>query len=249
MVGEALIYTTGKSGDTVAEGLWPYSITSYGAAYVTRDTSQSWTELYTVESGSTIVVSYQQDLANTEWDTSTESVSIGFAEGKSSDSLTISSKHEWDSSDNGALTLDITATTTNSPTPEPTDIPTESPTTDAPTAPTISPDPTPNPTPATPSPTPQPTAPSVSPTEDPTPSPVTTTSTPTSAGTTEEDGVGCSSENGLVTATSSVDDIYIEFEIDCDTDTVNVMIEYSAYNDNWFGIVFADNMIGNALIC
>merc|ERR1719242_587996 len=73
----------------------------------------------------------------------------------------------------------------------------------------------------------------------------TTTATPT---TTDSGLSGCDSSGGLVPVNGTVEDFSIEFEIDCDTDTVRVRVEYSDYDDNWFGLVFADNMIGDALV-
>ena len=146
MSGNALIYTTGKSSDTVTEGLWPFTISGYTLSSVSRDTSNYWEELSTVEDGTTITVSYRQNLSATEWDTSTESIKVRGAEGASGNGLTISSKHE---AKTGTLTLDLSATTTTTAptTPPPTTPPptTPSPTTPPPTTPYPSPSPTPAP--------------------------------------------------------------------------------------------------------
>eukprot|EP01083_Nonionella_stella_P283163 963682_1 len=45
-----------------------------------------------------------------------------------------------------------------------------------------------------------------------------------------------------------MDDFTITLFINCDDNTVTVTIKYSNYNNNWFGIVFSNNMLGNALI-
>ena len=180
MSGNALIYTTGvTNGDTVSEGLWPYVIDGYSKSDIELDTTNTWTELSTVEDGTTITVKYTAALDDTEFTTSTESVKVRAAYGKTDDGLVVDSKHDDRTS---TLTLNIGVTTTGTST--------------------------------------------------------------TSVGT-----EGCNSENGLVAASGTLDNVYVEFEIDCDTDTVNVVLEYSGYSDDWFGIVFAENMIGNALIC
>jgi len=205
MYGESLLYTTGKSGDAVPEGLYPYTLSSKSSTLsgIVRDSTTNWTELSTVESGATITVQYRQHLDATDFTTSTESVTIRTAYG---DSLALA-KHDDRSS---TLTLDLAATTS---------APTESP-----SAPTISPAPTADPTTASP------------------------THSPSEPLTTSE-GTGCDSADGIVPAAGALgDDFAVEFEIDCDSDTVAVTIEYTAYSDNWFGIVFSTNMIGNALI-
>merc|ERR1719361_1850933 len=75
MIGDALVYTTGISGDTVSEGLWPYELTAKSSSGVDRDTSSTWTENSITESGSTITVDYTANLADTPiFSTSTESV-------------------------------------------------------------------------------------------------------------------------------------------------------------------------------
>eukprot|EP01084_Bolivina_argentea_P088914 160542_1 len=74
-----------------------------------------------------------------------------------------------------------------------------------------------------------------------------TTTTTTTTTTTATGSKGCDIQN-LVPATTIMDDFTITLFINCDDNTVTVTIKYSHYNNNWFGIVFSNNMLGNALI-
>jgi len=105
MVGaESLIYTTGTaSGDTVAEGLWPYTLGGFDeGAFVLNP---QWTEVSTNKTGNTITVQYltslstlpwlygavpEQDLGSTDYITS---VAFRFAEGSTDDGLTVAGYH------------------------------------------------------------------------------------------------------------------------------------------------------------
>eukprot|EP01083_Nonionella_stella_P130747 396897_1 len=49
-------------------------------------------------------------------------------------------------------------------------------------------------------------------------------------------------------APKAVDDFIVVFEINCITETLLVNITYSTYDDKWFGLVFAQNMLGDALV-
>jgi len=82
MIGNALIYTTGKSSQ-LSESLWPYSLSTKALSGVSRDTDSNWTVHSVSESGGTITVNCSQDLADTEFSRATESVTIRAAWGGS----------------------------------------------------------------------------------------------------------------------------------------------------------------------
>ena len=61
-------------------------------------------------------------------------------------------------------------------------------------------------------------------------------------------GVGCDDSNYKGSATTTFDGFDITITINCVTNKVEVTIGYPDYSDNWFGIVFAETMIGDALV-
>lgn len=52
----------------------------------------------------------------------------------------------------------------------------------------------------------------------------------------------------MISAHGTLDDFTVGIDIDCQTEQVTVSIEKCNYMNNWFGIVFSDEMIGQALI-
>merc|ERR1719410_395338 len=56
--------------------------------------------------------------------------------------------------------------------------------------------------------------------------------------------IACPSQS----ATGISGDFQVTVDIDCDAETVNVVIHYTAWSDNWFGVVFSSGMIGDALV-
>ena len=62
------------------------------------------------------------------------------------------------------------------------------------------------------------------------------------------DGSQCGSDGIKQNAPAIVDDFVIVFVLNCFTQRVSVNITYNAYSSNWFGIVFSDNMFGDAII-
>jgi len=76
---------------------------------------------------------------------------------------------------------------------------------------------------------------------------VTVTNATTEMPTTTEAGSGCESNDEL-TASGTLDHITVALTIDCEAETVQVSITNTEYNENWFGIVFSEIMIGTSLI-
>jgi len=126
---ESLLYTTGTSSDngvltTVEEGFWPYTLGATSretSSFVLND--QYWTEMSTIHNGDYLTVTYQAALADTDWDTTTQSVDVRFAVGTAADGLTVKSYHQ---SRTATLTLELNAATPT-PTMEPTMAPSASP--------------------------------------------------------------------------------------------------------------------------
>ena len=52
----------------------------------------------------------------------------------------------------------------------------------------------------------------------------------------------------LVAATGRFDNLLVDFYLNCEDETVTVTLHYDEYADNWFGVVFSENMLGDALI-
>jgi len=82
MIGNALIYTTGKSSE-LPESMWPYSLSAKRLSGVSRETDSNWTVHSVSESDGTITVNCSQNLADTEFSRATESVTIRAAWGGS----------------------------------------------------------------------------------------------------------------------------------------------------------------------
>ena len=95
--------TTGKTSDTVSEGLWPYSLLSKSTSNVIREEHYTWTENSVVETGDTITVDYSQTLDKTEFTRSTESVTIRAAWGSG---LTLT-QHSYGAYSDGSIELDL----------------------------------------------------------------------------------------------------------------------------------------------
>ena len=61
-------------------------------------------------------------------------------------------------------------------------------------------------------------------------------------------GKGCDKYNELLPVNGKLEDFEIELYLNCEEETVSITVEYSGFNDNWFGLVFNDKMDGDALV-
>jgi len=99
-----LIYTTGKSGDFVPEGLWPYAIVSKSGGGVQREEHYNWTMNSVTEADGTITVDYSQSLDKTQFSRATESVTMRPAWGSSNLQI---SYHGFGNYADGSLELNL----------------------------------------------------------------------------------------------------------------------------------------------
>jgi len=126
MVGKALIYTTGFSGDNLPEALYAFDLAGYGLANVNRNAADDWTEEFTdISNGIRLI--YSNTFANTGYSLSTAEIAISYALGSTALVLT-STKHSSTSGFTSPYSFSFTETS------EPTGAPTTAaPTTAAPT--------------------------------------------------------------------------------------------------------------------
>ena len=83
MKGSALVYSTGKEGESYAQGLFPYLLNGLSESVVIRDENNEWTEISTTHENDTIALTYQQDLSATNFSRQTSSVEARAAWGLS----------------------------------------------------------------------------------------------------------------------------------------------------------------------
>ena len=83
MIGEALVYTTGKSG-VQNQALWSYDNTAKNMNGVNYDSANDWTEVST-DTSNGIRIIYKKALSDTPWTMSTTQIPISYAIGTSLD--------------------------------------------------------------------------------------------------------------------------------------------------------------------
>ena len=85
MIGDAVIYTEGKNGANLDEGLYFYKITGRSLNGVNSDSDNDWrvvTQTRRILQDDVLQITYEQDLDQTQWDISTEQVKFRYAIGE-----------------------------------------------------------------------------------------------------------------------------------------------------------------------
>lgn len=123
MIGDALVYTVGKSGDRAA-GLYAYGITGKQRENVQYEAANDWNELLSETVGDGIHILYEQELIKTPWNANTNWIQFRYAIG----SDLVLEYHSFRSENTFSIILDsFTLNPSTFPTFDPSEVPSNSP--------------------------------------------------------------------------------------------------------------------------
>ena len=135
MSGDALVFTTGKGSEAQRpSGLYAYGLSAKSLSGVQYQSSKNWNEISTQEEGSTMMVSYQQEMSKTVISNSAASITFRVAWGQSSDGLELNYHGFGQGTRSPVITVDFANEVTPGPPSPITTLTTSSPSTSSPTS-------------------------------------------------------------------------------------------------------------------